>query len=476
MDKYKIYFLSFITITLFACSPKVVEIVEAPVLEKPVYEGPCATFNDLNRIDKDEAETAYVLYKDFLRSKEFLEAYKYWTSAMKLAPKSNGKIQYQYEDGLVIYKYFYDNESDEIQKKEWLEKYMSLYDQRVECFGEEAYVAGRKAYDMYYKFKAHYEDQEIYDLFKEAIDAQGKKTGYFVVNPFTKLLVEGLLNESVSQTEAQEYSKKLFDIIDYGNANCEENKICEAWEIINGYSPARLEALEAYDGFYDCEYYTAKYYQEFLDNPEDCDIINSVYSKLRRGQCDENSEVLAEVKSAREALCIKKQVVEEGPLRKAFNAYNEGNYKEAVALFDDFVKRTEDIEKKAKYNLLIAKLYYRDLKNFSQARKYALASAELQPNWGEPYLLIGKLYASSGPLCGPGTGWDSQIVTWPAIDKWQYAVKIDPENSAEAKKLIRTYRQYMPKKEDIFIRNIQKGDAFRVNCWIKENTRVRTAD
>ena len=91
-------------------------------------------------------------------------------------------------------------------------------------------------------------------------------------------------------------------------------------------------------------------------------------------------------------------------------------------------------------------------------------------------MLIGKLYASSGPLCGPGRGWDSQIVTWPAIDKWQYAKSIDPSVAEESDKLVRQYWQYMPKKEDIFFRQIAAGSSVRVGCWIQENTTVRTAD
>lgn len=95
---------------------------------------------------------------------------------------------------------------------------------------------------------------------------------------------------------------------------------------------------------------------------------------------------------------------------------------------------------------------------------------------GEPYILIGRLYASSGPLCGPGRGWDSQIVVWPALDMWSKAKRIDPSVAAEANKWIGRYRQYMPKKEDVFIRNLKVGASFRVGCWIQETTTIRTAD
>ena len=130
--------------------------------------------------------------------------------------------------------------------------------------------------------------------------------------------------------------------------------------------------------------------------------------------------------------------------------------------------------RKAKYSLLVAKIYYRDIKNFSQSRKYARESLTHNPSSGEPNLLIGNLYASSGPLCGPGRGWDSQIVTWPAIDKWKLALS-DPLVADEARKLIATYEQYMPSKADIFQRTLNVGDAFTVGCWINERTTIRAA-
>ena len=159
----------------------------------------------------------------------------------------------------------------------------------------------------------------------------------------------------------------------------------------------------------------------------------------------------------------------------AYQALRDGDYREAIAKFQDAVSATEESEKKATYLLLISKIYYSHLKNFPQSRKFALEAANYKANWGEPYLLIGRLYASSGPLCGPGRGWDSQIVVWPAIDKWNYAKRVDPSIAAEANKWIQRYAQYMPSTEDVFQRTLQEGASFKVGCWIQETTTIRSA-
>jgi tetratricopeptide (TPR) repeat protein len=163
-------------------------------------------------------------------------------------------------------------------------------------------------------------------------------------------------------------------------------------------------------------------------------------------------------------------------LKVAYNLLKEGAFKKAIDAFIEAEVLEETEEDKSKVNFIISKIYYAHLKNFPQARKYALKAAKQRPNWGEPYLLIGRLYASSGPLCGPGTGWDSQIVVWPALDKWNYAKTIDPSVSKEANKLIGQYARFMPSKEDLFFRTLQNGQSFRVGCWIQENTKIRTSD
>ena len=136
----------------------------------------------------------------------------------------------------------------------------------------------------------------------------------------------------------------------------------------------------------------------------------------------------------------------------------------------------DDQERLAKFNLRIAKIYYGHVRDFRKAREFAYKALEYRPDWGEPYIVIGKLYASSGPLCGPGRGWDSQIVTWPAIDKFRKAKRVDPSVAAEANKWIAYYQKYMPSVEDIFQRQLNEGDSFRVGCWIQESTTIRPAN
>ncbi len=465
-----------IILICFSCTPKVTApvVVEKPVVVEPVKvedKNPCVTLDELSSSVRDEVETAYVLYKDNMKTKNYKAAFPLWKKAYYGAPAANGSIKYQFEDGIKLYNNLYNTTDDKAMKQVYMDSVMAIYDKRIECFGDAAYVAGRKAFDKYYYYQAESDKEDIYSLFKEAVDVKKEKVDYFVINPFTKILSDKIINEEVSLEEGRKYSSLIMDAIEYGTAS---GKNKEAWDVISAYAPARLDNLEGIEGLYDCAYYEKKYMALFRASSTDCEVINRTYGRLLWGGCAKESAAVAEIATAKKTSCYTPPPPD-GPLKKAYNAYTEGRYNEAVTLFDEFIELTSDPAKKFKYTMLVAKIYYGDIKNFSKSRKYARKAAALNGGSGEPYLLIGKLYASSGPLCGPGTGWDSQIVTWPAIDKFKQALS-DPATKSEAQQLITTYKQYMPKKEDIFQRSIEAGSNYKVGCWIQENTKVRTAN
>lgn len=472
--------LSMIGLVLFACSPKVTEPIVLPddkpkqVVRPTETDNPCVTFAKLSASDRDKAETAYVLYRDMAKLKKYNDALPLWRTAYGLAPAANGRVKYQFDDGVAIYKHLYSNTEDEAMKRSYMDTVMMIYDKRVECFGEAAHVQGRKAFDMYYTFGQYTTEDETFELFRTAVDGMGDEVKYFVVNPFTKMLYDRVLDESMSKEVGSGYANQILASIDNGMANCKAT-VCDAWDIVNGYAPARLESLEGIKGFYDCSYFEKKYFGQYQANADDCDYINAVYRKLQYAGCPADNPGLIELAEAKKTKCYVAPP-EPGPLKQGFDCYNAGDFDCAIQKFETYIDKTDDVAKKFKYTMVVAKIYYGDIKNFIKAREQARKAAKLNPNSGEPYILIGKLYASSGPLCGPGTGWDSQIVTWPAIDKFQYAKKIDPSVAAEATKWINTYKQYMPKKEDIFMRALKQGDTFKVGCWIQEMTTVRTAD
>lgn len=463
-----------IAIGLFtSCSPKtaVTSTEDAEQEEQKMEQEqkrPCKIFSDADY--PGEAREAHVLYRDFLKNNSYEEAFGYWQKAYRMAPAADGNRDYHFTDGVRLYKWKYDQAESTAEKDSLWSEIEKLYTKAAECYPDKAVAyKGLKAFELFYNFPGRAENKEIYDLFAAVVEANGKQTPVYVINPFTDVLIKAVQAGEADTVQARSMVDTLKAALEYG-LNHSTGANLEAFKIVESYAPSRFKELETVQGFYGCDYYVENYYHLFEENPQDCDQIRLVTSRLKWGGCDQNTPEYQKLLAAYKDNCQ----VSAGPLKQAYDCLNEADYTCAIEKFQLAADNTDDTEKKARYTLLISKIYYSHLRNFPRSREYALKAAEIRPSWGEPYMLIGRLYASSGPLCGPGRGWDSQVVTWIAIDMWQKAKSIDPSVTAEANKFIAQYRQYMPTTEDVFQNpDINEGDSYFIPCWIQRSTRVR---
>ncbi|MFW5687563.1 MAG: tetratricopeptide repeat protein, partial [Bacteroidota bacterium] len=111
---------------------------------------------------------------------------------------------------------------------------------------------------------------------------------------------------------------------------------------------------------------------------------------------------------------------------------------------------------------------------YREARSYALQAAELDPENGRPYIIIGEMYAATASQCGDDD-LTKNVAYWAAVDKFVQARSIDedPVVQERANQLINTWSQYFPNNELIFFHGLSEGETYRVECWINETTRVR---
>jgi tetratricopeptide (TPR) repeat protein len=151
---------------------------------------------------------------------------------------------------------------------------------------------------------------------------------------------------------------------------------------------------------------------------------------------------------------------------------NEGKYAEAI----EFLKEADKLEdpKMIEKSYMYIAQAYRAMNNFPSSRTYALKVAALNPSNGDPYILIGDLYAESAKDCGDND-LTSRVAFWAAVDKYYKAKQVDPSKAEEADKKINTYSLYFPPVSTIFFYTLKEGDTYRVECWINEDTKIRGA-
>ncbi|MEM7574667.1 MAG: hypothetical protein AAF433_17310 [Bacteroidota bacterium] len=470
MFKY-LSLLSLSLLFVLACSPKTTTTVTAP---EPTPTTPseavnlrCASFDDAR--DPDRAADSYVIYRNFVRSQEYELALERWRYVYENAPAADGQRNTVFTDGIFLYNHLIQENPD--KKEAYADTILMLYQQADECFPDNSYIIGLQGFDSYYTYPGSATDEEVYALFKRSIELDEEEFPYFVINPMSALVYKMASEEKISVEEAKWVTGRLTARLDKGLAECEENGDCATWGLISGYTPGAIELFESVKGFYDCDYFVEKYYPEFEAEPDNLEVVTRVLGRMTWAECAEDMEEYATAYAAYVELT--RVDPPSGPCSAGYNALRNNEYEEGIGLLEECAAATEDGVKKAQVLMAISNTYYR-LRNFRQSRNYARQAAQANPNWGRPYLMIGRLYASSGPLCGPGTGFDSQVVVWVALDQWNRAKRVDPSMAGEANALINRYRQYMPFREDIFQRGIEMGSTFTVGCWINESTIVRT--
>lgn len=454
---------------------------------KPTTGNTCTTFTTSG--DKDKAIKAHVLYRDYVKLDKFTEAFPYWEKAYEMAPAADGNRPFHFTDGIKIYKHFLKTESDASKKDLYRGKILALHDERIKCYQKEGYVLGRKASDMMYYLESAPED--IYSTAKKSVGLQGNKTEYLVLFPYANSVIDLYKAGKKTPAEAREVLAKIQGIANTNINDPEQAKYKEKYktaleqvEDLFTYTSRSAEGLPA---LFDCNYYIEKTKRDYPTMPSDKDGLERVLGRLYSNGCDEShpyyAKHFATLKQLRKADIVKVDPGEpttspnpESPLSKGTRCLKAGDNQCAINHYKEVLDSpnyTQD--KKAKIALRIAKIYYGELKDKRSARTYARKAAQLNPGWGEPYFLIGNMYASSGKDCGSGTGFNSQRTVWVAIDQWKKAISVDPGSSAAQKsqQRINEYRKYMPSQEQIFMRSLTKGQSYTVTCWINESTIVR---
>jgi hypothetical protein len=462
-----------------SCSPKVQETtVTTEPREEVVKEldpNGCIQFNELGLDLADRVTDNYNLYRDRIKEKKFKKAYPRWKDVYENAPKTNGRIDYVFRDGLKIYTAFIENTTDTILQAKYVDTMAIIYEKALICFPEKkSYYLSKQGFEYYYKYKGRATDEEIYEMLKTAVLADGKESRVSTIIPLSSLNYRLYSNDKISLEDAQKVLENVNSTVAHNAENAESKKEKSAWVQVEQFTSELSDRYESQKGFYDCDYFIGKYYAEYEANKSDCDLIEDLYRKLRRAGCEKENKKLVTLGDTYKSGCQEPSF--DPDLKEGREALESEQYQKAIDAYQRYVDKNTDPEQKARFLMRISKIHYAHTRQFSKARAAAQEAMKYKSNWGNPLILIGKLYASSGLLCGPGTGFDSQVVTWVAIDKWNEAKRVDSSVSSEANKLIQRYQVYMPSKADIFSRPaVKEGGSYRVNCWIKETTKVRAA-
>ena len=432
--------------------------------------------------DSLKAIENYSLYREFKKQGDnqtdletkiryYNDAYIGWKYIYTNAPSAR---ETPHLDGYDIYSAYAEAaeaKGSSALAKAYTDSMLAIYDIRIHCFGSTADLQMRKAF-AWYSLNNKGNEAYVFELFNETVEAFNKEEGTSKLNISPAFLAPWMIMAIKANKTAKAIDEeKVFDIFEQINEIADHN-MAEGINVgqYKGTADKCYEYMEKY-GYLDPATIAALATKKYKADPDGLATQVKVYKMLKTAKLYDDpiffevaEKVYQQQPSSALAIFLAKRASGDGNYTKAIQYMQEANEKE-----------TNSIEKAQ--NLHTIAQFYQAKGDYSSARTYAYKAADMKPGWGDPYLLIGRLYASSGSKCGTGAGFESQTVVWAAMDMWNKAKNVDPSVSTEAQNLINKYYQYMPSKSDIFLRpDINVGDSYSIGCWIGITTTVRASD
>ena len=413
-------------------------------------------------LSDEECMVNLSLFHESVKNKQYDEAYGFWLPVYQSRPDLNKAI---YTDGTEILGHRYQQATDENVRKALRDSIMQLHDDRIKYFDEarypDAYVLGVKAMD----YLTYFQEDELalpaYGWMKESVTALGAKAQITVLRKFVEL------SYNIYKSNTEQYGDQF--LADYQLASAALEQIVAAGGKNAEHATSQkayVDRLYAASGAADCDQMDQMYASVVAESANDIEKLGSIMKLYRRLGCTESDVYFTAAEHAH-----KLQPTSESAAGCAQMCIKKGDLNGALEYYKQALSMVTNDEDKADYLYRVANVYVL-LKNYQQGAAYAQQSLDVNPEDGRCYLLMGICYASAKIYDDPIL---ARSVFWVACDMFRKAKTVDSSCATDANKLIATYSQYFPSKEDVFFhKELNDGQPFRVGGWIGKTTTCRS--
>ena len=413
-------------------------------------------------LSDEECMVNLSLFHESVKNKQYDEAYGFWLPVYQSRPDLNKAI---YTDGTEILGHRYQQATDENVRKVLRDSIMQLHDDRIKYFDEarypDAYVLGLKAMD----YLTYFQEDELalpaYGWMKESVTALGAKAQITVLRKFVEL------SYNIYKSNTEQYGDQFLADYQLASAALEQIVVAGGKNAEHATSQkAYVDRLYAASGAADCDQMDQMYATVVAESANDIEKLGSIMKLYRRLGCTESDVYFTAAEHAH-----KLQPTDESAAGCAQMCIKKGDLNGALEYYKQALSMVADDEDKADYLYRVANVYVL-LKNYQQGAAYAQQSLDVNPEDGRCYLLMGICYASAKIYDDPIL---ARSVFWVACDMFRKAKTVDSSCATDANKLIATYSQYFPSKEDVFFhKELNDGQPFRVGGWIGKTTTCRS--
>ncbi len=401
------------------------------------------------------------LYREFFKHSNYKDAINPWRSVFGECPAASERM---YVEGITMYRKFIESSSNPGRTDELVDTLLMIYDRRIEYFGGEGNVLGRKGIDEL-RYRRLDNDESInveavsdaYAALKRSIELEKNKSRDAVMITF--------ISASITMNQ---------------KGKIDDNQVIEdyfmATEIIDGLLNKGSKWQRAKDqiddnmiksGILTCDALNGYYTPQFEANKEDIEFLQKVIKFYDASGCD-RADLYVQASEQMYKIDPGPQSAHQlGILFISKNDFEKAAYYLSMAILGSDL----DDETRAEWNyeLTIVSLANKD---YCEAIAYAQNAIAYKNNYGKAYIALGDaIIASRDNL---GDDFEKRTAFWVAADKYAKAKSVDPSVAADANKKLNDYSSQYPNHEEVFFRDLKDGDSYQVKGCINEYTTVRS--
>ena len=394
-------------------------------------------------------------YRTFFNEKFYTDAYPTWLLAFNQCPDSSEII---YLDGVIMYRSFIEAAPEGPVKEGRIDTLMLIYDRRMENFGGEGNVLGRKGRDLLkYRGGDINKVQEAYNMFLRSIELMGNKA-----QDATMLLCisSGI---ALSKQDKIDTSQVLEDYITVNGILAHRELKGSRWERTR----ESIDDMMFTEEILTCEALNRYYEPLFEQNKNDLAFLETVIFSYNASGCDRSAFLVA---ASAEMYKIEPSPKSAHNVAIQFIAMND--LEKAASYLKKALEGTE-VDKGSRA------LWYYELavvsnanKDFCEAIDYAREAIRLKNEYGKAYFLLGDAYIAYRDSLGDD--FQQRTAFWAAADKYKKASSVDPSLADETSERLDEIAAQYPDKEDNFFLDLKEGDPYQVGGCINESTTVRS--
>jgi tetratricopeptide (TPR) repeat protein len=395
------------------------------------------------------------LYREFFKHSNYRDAIGPWRAVFGSCPAASERM---YVEGITMYRSFIDAESVDEKKEQMIDTILLIYDRRMEYFGGEGNVLGRKGIDLLrYRRTDVIAVNEAYGYLKRSIELQKTKVRNAEVITFMNASISLNQKGKIDDNQTIEDYFMVTEIVD-GLFNKSSRWPKAKKDIDEMMLSSGLLTCEALDRYFEPKYEASK---------DDKDFLESVIKFYSSAGCDRANVY---VNASEQMYKIAPGPESAHQLAVLFIAKSDFNkaaqYLEMAVIGDNIEDETRATWY---YELTIVSLANKD---YCEAITWVKEAIIRKSDFGKAYIAYGDAIIHS--RTNLGDDFSQRAAYWVAADMYAKAKSVDPTVTADANKKIRDYSNQFPNHEEVFFRDMKDGDSYQVKGCIYEHTTVRS--